>query len=35
MSSPRKVQLRSPTIVADPTGETYRVEQLGRALLGC
>jgi len=34
MSSPRKVLLRSPTIVADPSGETYRAEQL-RALLGC
>ncbi|HEX6155560.1 MAG TPA: heparin lyase I family protein [Burkholderiales bacterium] len=34
MSSPRKVLLRSPTIVADPSGETYRVEQL-RAFIGC
>jgi len=34
MSSPRKVLLRSPTIVADPSGETYRAEQL-RAFLGC
>ena len=34
MSSTRKVLLRSPTIVADPSGDTYRVEQL-RASLGC
>ena len=34
MASTRKVLLRSPTIVADPSGETYRVEQL-RAFLGC
>ena len=34
MRSTRKVLLRSPTVVADPSGETYRVEQL-RAFLGC
>ncbi len=34
MSSPRKVLVRSPTIVADPTGSKYRPEQL-RSLLGC
>jgi Polysaccharide lyase len=34
MNSPRKVWLRSPTIVADPTGDTYQHTQL-RALLGC
>jgi hypothetical protein len=34
MGSTRKVLLRSPTIVVDPSGETYRVEQL-RAFLGC
>jgi len=31
-SNPRKVLLRSPTIVADPTGQTYDAEQV-RALL--
>jgi hypothetical protein len=29
----RKVLLRSPTIVSDPTGQTYTLEQI-RALLG-
>ena len=29
----RKVLLRSPTIVADPTGETYNLDQIS-ALLG-
>ena len=32
-STPRKVLLRSPTVVADPTGSTYSQDQL-RALLG-
>ena len=32
-STPRKVLLRSPTIVADPTGSTYNHDQV-RALLG-
>src|SRR4029453_11666880 len=31
--TPRKVLLRSPTIVADPTGSTYSQDQV-RALLG-
>ena len=31
-SNPRKVLLRSPTIVADPTGSTYSAEQV-RTLL--
>lgn len=34
MSSTRKVLVRSPTIVADPSGDQYSAEQL-RALLGC
>lgn len=34
MSSTRKVLVRSPTIVADPSGDTYNAEQL-RAMLGC
>lgn len=34
MSSARKVLVRSPTIVLDPTGDKYNAEQL-RAILGC
>jgi hypothetical protein len=34
MSSTRKVLVRSPAIVADPTGDKYNAEQL-RAILGC
>jgi hypothetical protein len=33
MNSTRKVLLRAPTLVADPTGSTYRAEQI-RSLLG-